>query len=354
MRLFPLRLRTLLLLPLLTLILAGTAARAELVWTPQTGWRLEGGLVTGLTGEDGRNALDLMNKARENEEQKDYLFAARGYEKVADRYPLSVYAPEALYRAAQMRMARRQYYKAFDNLLAVIDTYPNSTRFNEIVGEMYRIGSALLDGARNWMLWGFMPGPKFPEQGIEYFETLINRAPYSDYAPLALMNVGRGHMELGDTELAIYAYDRMINDYADHPLAPDATLKLAEAYASYIEGPYYDQRDSQDAATYYLDFLINYPTDPNVGEAEKGLDEARTVMAESKIVMGDFYFYRRDNFTAARILYNDAITTYPDSEIADKARERLAEVDTREERVGPADVDAELQSANSSPWYWPF
>ena len=35
--------------------------RADLVWTPQTGWRVEGGALSGLAGAEGRNALDQMN-----------------------------------------------------------------------------------------------------------------------------------------------------------------------------------------------------------------------------------------------------------------------------------------------------
>ena len=43
---------------------------ADLVWSPQTGWRLEGGALSGLTGTESRNALELMNKARTAEEMK--------------------------------------------------------------------------------------------------------------------------------------------------------------------------------------------------------------------------------------------------------------------------------------------
>ena len=35
--------------------------RADLVWTPQTGWRVEGGALSGLAGAEGRNALDQMS-----------------------------------------------------------------------------------------------------------------------------------------------------------------------------------------------------------------------------------------------------------------------------------------------------
>ena len=57
-----------LLAALLTLLLAPARLAADLVWTPQDGWKVEGGALAQFTGEEGRNALDLMNKARAAEE----------------------------------------------------------------------------------------------------------------------------------------------------------------------------------------------------------------------------------------------------------------------------------------------
>jgi outer membrane protein assembly factor BamD len=362
----PARPGALLLLGLAILWLAGATLRADLVWTAQTGWRLEGGALSGLTAGEGRTALALMNSARAAEEKKNYWSAARAYERVGKRYPNSVYAPEAMYRAALMRLARRQYYIAFDDFRAVTDRYPNSTRFNEVVGEQYRVASSLLDGRRNRMWFGFVPGPKFPERGIEYFETIIQAAPYSDYAPLAMMNVARGYTKLGNTEATIDALDRMINNYPKHLLTPDAMLKLGQAHESYMDGAAYDQTASRDAASYYQDFIIYYPNDPAVAKAEVGLDKARTQIAESKLVMADFYFYKRKTPAgrlAARVLYNDAITAYPGSPVAAKARQQLDALDAIEGNTPtPSNAPAASPAAPANAtltvkkrkWYWPF
>ncbi len=58
--------------------------------------------MSGLTGTQGRTALDLMNKAREDEEAGNRGSAIKEYEKVASKYQGSVYAPEALYRAGRL------------------------------------------------------------------------------------------------------------------------------------------------------------------------------------------------------------------------------------------------------------
>lgn len=306
--------------------LLASAARADLVWHPNTGWRIEGGVLSEITGTDAHNALNLMNRARELEEDNKPGAAIRRYKRVSKRYPASIYASEALYRTGKLYLARKQYFKSFESFAEVLSRYPNTKRFNEIVGEEYRIASALLDGARNrW--WGLIPGFQNRSRAIAYFEFIIQSAPYSDYAPLALMNKARGHLRARETEEAIDSLDRMINQYPQSLLAPDAYLKLAQTHALLVDGPNYDQGSTKEAITYFEDFLILFPNDANVPAAAQGVDEMKQVLAESKIVLGDFYFKKRANYTAARVFYNEAITSYPDSPVAARAREKLAEVE---------------------------
>ncbi len=314
-----------------------SVGRADLVWTRQTGWRVEGGALSGLAGAEGRNALEQMNKARLAEEDGHRYSAIKGYQAIAKRYPNAIYAPEALYRSARLRLARREYTKAFEDFQQVLSRYPNPRRFNEIVGEQYRIASALLDGARGRMLWGLLPGFRQRDKAIEYFETILANAPYSDYAPLSLMNIARGHQKLGNTEDAIDALDRMINNYAQSLLAPDAYLKLAQTHASLVDGPYYDQAATRESITYFTDYMLLFPSDTNVGAAEKGLDGMKTMLAESKMKIGDFYFHKRSNYKAARVFYNEAITAYPESAIAARAKKKLDEVEAKAAANPPPD-----------------
>ncbi len=309
--------------------LLSAVGRADLVWTSATGWRVEGGALSGLAGAEGSKALDVMNSARTKEEQGSTRSALRAYATVAKKYPNSIYAPEALYRSARLRLAGKDYQKAFEDFQGVVGRYPNTKRFNEIIGEQYRIASAVLDGARGRMLWGLLPGFKSREKGIEFFETILVNAPYSDYAPLSLMNIARGHQKLDQVENAIDALDRMINNYPQNLLAPDAYLKLGQTHATLVDGPYYDQAATKESITYFTDFMLLFPSDTGVAAAEKGLDRMKNMLAESKMKIGDFYFYKRSNYTAAKVFYNEAITSYPESPIAARAKLRLVDVESK-------------------------
>jgi outer membrane protein assembly factor BamD len=321
------RLAPALLIAALLACLPGRLA-ADLVWSPATGWRVEGGVLAGVSAAEGHKALDVMNSARAAEERRSYHSAISSYEKVVKKYPNSVYAPEALYRIGKLRLLRKQYYDAFDAFQRLIARYPNTKRFNEIIGTQYRLASDLLDGKRSY-IWGMFPGPTGRSTAIGYFEVILADAPYSDYAPLCLMNIARGHQLRRETDESIDALDRLINAYPQSLLSADAYFKLAQAHASLVDGPEYDQASTKEAVTYYEDFMILFPNDVNLTKAAKGLDDMKKMLAQSKVTMADFYFYKRDNYLAARVFYNEAITAYPDSDIAKHAKLMLAKVEAK-------------------------
>lgn len=308
---------------------------AELVWTPETGWRMEGGALSGLSDIEGGNALALMNKARAAEARGSKGAAISAYKKVAKKYPNSVFAPEAFFRQGKLRQERHQYSAAFEAYQNLLARYPNTPHFNEAVGEQYRIASALADGARPHY-WGWLPGFRSRIKAIPYFETVLFNAPYSDYAPLALMNVARGYMREKEPEAAMDALDRMINTYPQSLLAPDAYLQLGKAHMAMVDGPAYDQTSTREATTYFEDFMILFPNDSSIAAAATGLSDMKTMMAESKITIGDFYFKKRQHYTAAKVFYNEAITAYPDSPVAEKAKKRLVAVEAAMEKASKA------------------
>lgn len=347
----PMRRLSTLLLPavLAAIVLAPARLAADLVWTPESGWKVQGGALSSLMGEEGRNALDLMNKARQAEENGDDSKALKHYTQVTKRYANSVYAAEALYRTGLIQQKQRKYHKAFQSFQLLVSGYPNSEKFNQVIGEQYRIASDLAEGKRAKTVW-WLPGFRSRERAIAYFETIVMTAPYSDYAPLALMNAARGYKKISETPAAIDALDRMINTYPRNVLTPDAYLRIAETHASLVDGPNYDQASTEDAITYYEDYMILFPGHSGMANAEKGLDEMKTVLARSKLVIADYYYKHRKNYKAAKVFYNEAITVYPDSATATEAREKLAVVDAKlEEQGASAPTSGEAKPKTTAP-----
>ena len=127
--------------------------------------------------------------------------------------------------AENIGMVTQETYLFYDTIRAnLLYARPDAT-------EAEMIAAALADGARPY-IWGWFPGMKARGKAPGYFELVIANAPYSEYAPLALMNIARCHMRAHNTDAAMYALDRMINSYPDNLLAPDAYLQLAKAHVA--------------------------------------------------------------------------------------------------------------------------
>jgi len=310
------------------LLLIPARLAADLVWTPQGGWAVEGGVLAGFSGEEGRNAVDLMNKARTAEEAGHAKSALKLYGSVSKKFPNSVFAPEALYRTGLIREKRQEYYKAFETFQQMLARYPSTEKFTQVIGAQYRIANLLFQGKRP-RIWGWLPGFRNKEKALEYFQIIVQTAPFSDYAPLSLMNAARGYKQINETPAAIDTLDRMINTYPRNTLTPDAYLKIAQTHASLVDGPAYDQASTKDAITYYEDYMILFPGDAGMASAEKGLDAMKKVLARSKLTLADYYYKYRKNYKGAKVFYNEAITVYPDSDVAAEARAKLVDVEAK-------------------------
>jgi len=116
---------------------------------------------------------------------------------------------------------------------------------------------------------------------------------------------------------------------------------MAKVYNNMVSGPEYDQTPTRNAISFYQDYLILFPQEAGVANAEEGLDKMRDTYARSRLVMGDFYYYYRNNNIAASIFYNETITLAPNSPAADEARVQLQKI-----------KDGVLPPMTPYDWFW--
>ncbi|MGE9296832.1 MAG: tetratricopeptide repeat protein [Puniceicoccales bacterium] len=316
-------------------LLSAPIIEAKLVWTEATGWRAEGGLAEEALGSDSLggdqlSALELMNEAAQNQAEGDTGDALDLYDDVIDDYPDSIFASEAHFQRGVLYTQRGQFPNARDQFYIVLDRYPNYDNFNALIEGMYKLAEIIQDGAMPYV-WGFIPWFNDPEVAIEIYEKIVASAPFSEYAPLSLMNIALMARDEDKPEEAIDALDRLINNYPSSILTPDAYLQLADVYASLVQGPSWDQGATREAISFFSDYLILYPDTPGSYEAEAGLYYMRETLAESKFEVGEFYWKFRNNPRAARVMYSEAITVAPQSAIAHRAEAMIARIDSGEE-----------------------
>lgn len=279
---------------------------------------------------------ELWDEAEEQRARGNLRSAVKLYEKLWEDNPYSGRAPEALFLTGELYVEMKKWRKAFDAYNLTIQRYPQYERFNEVVSKQFDIATQLMEG-RNMRYFGIIPY-RANERAIAYFEIIARNAPFSDYAPLALMNVALIYKRTKNVPGAVEALDRIINKYPDSLLTADAYLLLAETYAGLVDGPQYDQGATREARSYFEDYMILYPDSPDVAEAESGYDEMSEVLAKSKLLMGEFYYKKRRHYYAAEVMFNEAITAAPDSPSAHQAQTYLAEIEEL-----PPDIRAGLR-----------
>lgn len=279
-----------------------------------------------------REARPYYEKALEAQEEGRTRRAIKNYEKVFEDYPAADFAAQSLYNYGIIYYEKKKWDKAYEGFQKVLAYHPDFPKFDEIVHYQFDIALSLYQGENVRFLW-LIPY-RAMNRSSQYFEILIQNAPYHDLAPLALMNVALIYQYKGETARAIDALDRLINSYPNSLLADDAYLSLAETFGDLVQGPLYDQGATREAMSYFEDFLILFSENEKVGKAEEGLAEMEEVYARSKFVIGKYYFKYRNWYEAAEIFFDEAITIAPNSEAADQARdyiERIEEIQAQQE-----------------------
>ncbi|MGZ0655790.1 outer membrane protein assembly factor BamD [Coraliomargarita sp. W4R53] len=252
--------------------------------------------------------------------------AYRTFKKIIKKYPNAKATADALYYRGHIDMTNGKWVKAFKSFQQIISKHPNYENFDKVIGVQFECATALMEGARGRILW-VIPGFKQYSEAAREFEQIVRNAPYSDYAPLSLMNIAIVSEMQEKPEEAIDALDRLINYYPQSMLAPDAYYNMAETYSNLVKGAEYDQGSTRQAITYYEDFLILFPQSNYLGEVESNLDAMEDLLARSQLNLGDFYYNYRSNNTAALVYYNETITVAPESEAAEEARQRIADIE---------------------------
>lgn len=306
---------------------AVNTAQADLVWTPDKGWQVQGGVLANVIGENVnvQNALEAMNEGKKSMDEGDYWAAIGYYNVVVKDYPNSIFAPEAYYQMSQAYVKRGQFMDAYESLQEIVKKYPDYPRFNQIVGAQYDVAATIQSGATPY-LWGWFPWFTNYNDAIKIYEAVVKDAPYSDYSPIALMNIALIAEKEDKTEVAFDSLDRLINNYPKSMFASDAYFQMALVYRSLVEGAAYDQTPTRNAISFFEDYLILFPNESQVANAEKGLEQMEDTYARSRLIIGDFYYYYRNSGRAASIFYNETITIAPNSPAAAEAKAQLKKI----------------------------
>ena len=229
-------------------------------------------------------------------------------------------APEAQYYVGICYEKMENSYQAFVEFQKVVDIYPNSTRFNEIIEHQYSIGERLYSDEKR-KLGGVALFSQI-DRAVEVFKKIVENAPYSEYGDKAQYKLGLSYYKMGETEQARQALQKLIEDYPTSGLADDAKLQLAFISSKASNKAHYEQEGTETAIKEYEDFLKEYPESVERKEAEAAVQELLEKKAQNVYLSAQFY-ERIKKPKSALICYEDIVKNYPDTTWTEKARLRI-------------------------------
>lgn len=258
-------------------------------------------------------------------EKKSYKRALKEFKKLIVNYPDAYESAESQYYLGRCYQEMRQPYPAFLEYKKVIESYPNSKRIEEVVQYEYDIGEYFFSReAKRWMgvsKYDFMEHPS-----VEIFKIIIDKTPYSQYAPLAQYKLAVLFMQLTRFQEAREEFSKLIEAYPESEWALPSKYQLAIATAKAFPGAEYDSSSVKEAVKQLDAFIKDHPQAQVISAATAQLIELRNKEAEKNFNIAVFY-EKQKKYTSAVVYYRIVLQEYPDSGYAASAGQKLKELE---------------------------
>lgn len=299
---------------------------APLVYRAGEGWTYEP--ADGSGSWTRTRAKDQLDVAKEAFDKKDYKLSTKAGRRVVRVWPFSDYAPEAQYIVGRSYEERKIDEKAFKAYQDLVEKYPKSANYDEVVERQYQIATRYLAG--QWFkLWGYIPFFSSMDKTVQMYEKLIKNGPYSEVAPKAQMDIGTAREKQSDFPAAVKAYEVAADKYHDRKqVAADALYKAGMAYLKQAKTAEYDQSVAGHAIGTFTDFMTLYPQDRRVPEVQKHIASLRTEQARGSMIVARFYEKKRQ-WNGALVYYNEVLIRDPQSKYAEEAKQRIEQIKPR-------------------------
>ncbi len=293
---------------------------APLTYIPGEGWYYES------YGENGKwqraRAKDQLQVAEAAFQAKNYSTTLHAAHRILRVWPLSDYAPRAEYLVGRCLEIKHKDESAFNAYQKIIEKYPKSGEYNEVLLRQYEIGNRFLGG--QWFrIWDILPLYPSMDETAQLYQKIVGNGPYSEVAPHAQLRIGAAREKQKDFSAAVRAYELAADRYHNQPeIAADAMYRAGVAWEKQADTAEYDQGAAAKAIAAYTDFITFYPDDKRVADAQKALVKLKGEQVRGSFKIAQFYESNR-KWAGAVVYYNDVLHLDANSPLAAQARQRI-------------------------------
>jgi outer membrane protein assembly factor BamD len=279
------------------------------------------------------NAQQLFSRAQEAEQSGNLKRAIKVYSTLVRRHPKDTLAAGSLYRMAQLQEQIHDDLKAAQSYAILAEKFPKSEHFDESIEALFRIGEKYLAGRKVKILG--IPFKASMDRALDIFSSIVRAAPYGKYTARAQFDIGRAREKQGSNELAIAAYQTVVEKFPNDPIAADAQYQIGYIWSQATRSGTNDPAAAKNAKIGFEDFLYRHPNSEKAAQARDNVKMLEHKQTSSAFQIAKYYD-KQKIYRAAAIYYNDVIRQQPGSPEGERAKKRIAEL---RQKIG----DAKLQ-----------
>ena len=165
------------------------------------------------------------------------------------------------------------------------------------------------------------------------FREIRREFPYSRFAALAELRIGDCQFKNEAYPEAIQTYRQFVRIRPSHKEIPYARFRIAEAYYNQIPSGWFmtpptherDQSAARDALIQLRRFVVDYPDDQRVPDANKLMEKCMSVLAAHEFYVARFYL-KREAYRGVISRLKGLLASYPGSGVEPKALLLLGQV----------------------------
>ena len=231
----------------------------------------------------------------------------------------------ALLGRARLYAQRGQFDDTEADLDVIFKTHSSFSGFGQAVRLAFDLAGQYERGERRH-LGGWFPWFKDPLHALTVYDKILKVAPIGAVAEESLIHAARLAEREDRKEVYSEMLERIVSDYATSKHAPEALERLAKLRGAQSLGPDFDQATTLESADHWRTLAAQFPGNPRAQQSPEQIKLLRDRAARARLNLGKFYWFKRNNPEAAKLMANACRTLAPESEAAKEAEALLAEI----------------------------
>jgi len=299
--------------------LASTSAYAEWTWTPEVGRWIN-------ARRQPRETAALQFQFAEGLlAEGDTEKAITEYEKVLRYFSDSNYCDLAQYSVGRAFEAQEDYKEAVDAYQKVIDEYPNTRLFDNVLEKQRNIADRFFElGVERQESFTLLRGSHF-NRAIETYRKVIDNQPFTEFAAEAQYRIGLSYFKMELYDEAGVEFQKLIDYYPTSQWTAEAAFGAASCRHCQALPHEYDKTAGEDSISKFRYFLKKFPDSSRAEEAREKIRDLREIAAEHEFNVA-MYYHQKMRYESARLYLDSIVREYPETKWAEKASERLGEM----------------------------